>query len=296
MMIFNFLKVIPFLFFCWSSFSKESPVEADERPSDPWGQHCAGSESNTYYFQNRINDFTNRLSFLNQGGLFNSGVCWWHSRWTRISAYLLVFDPNQKRPKQSEAKDLIERVRKGFPTTIPGYRNLYEFSIDFKNEIQSELDYWQVLNGGFEFGFMDGLTGNSDEHPNYFTQTFNDLKIRTDKGQIVFQVLQFPGVTSHSWLVTSVKKNKDGYEFNVLDSNFYYPQSWKYIYPNTHFLYWGNTPFANYTSRQGLNEETILRRRIQAACSYMVLKRKKATELNFPMDLDQELKLSPLKN
>ena len=54
---------------------------------------------------NYSSETTNLMSFKNQGGLFNGGVCWWHSRFQRNIFYLSIFRPDLNKPLKSETID-----------------------------------------------------------------------------------------------------------------------------------------------------------------------------------------------
>src|SRR6476620_3641879 len=69
-----------------------------------------------------ISDVSSRVAFKNQGGFFNGGVCWWHSRLQRSSAYLVKFAPSEVRPSGPELDFILHSLRvMNKVVTIPGY-------------------------------------------------------------------------------------------------------------------------------------------------------------------------------
>jgi hypothetical protein len=230
-----------------------------------WSQHCQQVATDPGLFLKKLIKSENRLSFNNHGGLLNGGVCWWHSRLTRTSQYLAVFNPDEKPLSELEAYSQVKRLRSGKPTTFNGYKNLYEFSIAHPNAIQKNLEEWQVSNGGFQLGFLDGLTGTTTlpavEMKILMDKTFQQMKLQRP----LFQVLQLPGITAHAWLITGIQQTDKGYRFQVVDSNYSQIQTWNYQYGDSGFSY-GRLPFVNYTTYRGILEEESLSRRLTEVC------------------------------
>ena len=121
-------KLIPFVL-ALSSLTAIGAAPTADRASMAAQNFCAERSNDPHALQSLISQRDNQLGFVNQGGLFGGGVCWWHSRFTRSAAYLAVFDPSLPRPSDEDAKKIISRLRdrKGV-TLIPGFRNLFEFS------------------------------------------------------------------------------------------------------------------------------------------------------------------------
>ncbi|MGZ3789205.1 MAG: hypothetical protein ACXVLQ_11820, partial [Bacteriovorax sp.] len=64
--------------------------------------------------QDLSTESSNLMSFKNSGGVFNGGVCWWHSRFQRNIFYLSIFRPDLDRPKTTEGiKAIIHQIRLG---------------------------------------------------------------------------------------------------------------------------------------------------------------------------------------
>lgn len=174
----------------------------------------------------KIKDFsevsTNLISFKNDGGLFNGGVCWWHSRFQRNLFYTTFFRPDLKRPNKEEIKNIIKNIRNATSVTmIPGYQNVADFTAENKALIQSELNSWQLYDGVVLGGWIDGIKGDT-------TTTSENLRLMTNelndyvavKGKIAYQKLQIKGITSHAWLVVNTKVNEqNGLDIGYIDSN-----------------------------------------------------------------------------
>jgi hypothetical protein len=173
--------------------------------------------------QNLSLDSQNLMSFKNNGGLFNSGVCWWHSRFQRNIFYLSLFRPDLNKPETTvKMKELIHKIRMGTEVTIiPGFANLEEFSRDNAALIQNELNDWQLYDGVILGGWMDGLKGDSKVEPALLSKMMNDVYDYVGmQKKIAYEKLQIKGITSHAWLIVGMKKLAAGYEVGYLDSNF----------------------------------------------------------------------------
>ncbi len=210
----------------------------------------------------------NRLSFINQGGIGNEGVCWWHSRFTMSAAYSVVFKPKEPKPTVTMGRRLIRRIRKmEANVVIPGFKNLREFSSAFASELQSELDRWQLADGTW-FGWLRGITGDcvvsAAELSNIMDDTFNKVEYQK---RVVYQMLQLRGVKAHAWLVVKMKTLKEGYELTVVDSNFSAIQRWIYYRGITNFTYDNLGPFVPYSQNVTLEEEEKLRQVAKKFCS-----------------------------
>lgn len=164
---------------------------------------------------------SNLMAFKNQGGLFNGGVCWWHSRFQRNILYLSIFRPDLNRPLASEIKSLIKEIRAGEKIiTIPGFSNFAEFSEIYKKEILRELENWQLYDGVILGSWIDGLKGDTKVKPEVLQKMLETVftYVEIDK-KIAYQKLQIKGITSHAWLIVGLKKAINGYEIGLIDSN-----------------------------------------------------------------------------
>ena len=178
------------------------------------------------------NDEVNHLAFQNDGGLFNGGVCWWHSRFQRNVLYLGIFRPDLAKPTSPQAiKNLIHQIRVGDQVfNIPGYNNLEEFSKANQQFIQQELNDWQLYDGVVLGSWIDGLSGSTKVPPSELQSMMKDVfNYVSVKKKIAFEKLQLKGIASHAWLIAGIKAMPSGYELGYIDSN--YPlQSRNYSY------------------------------------------------------------------
>lgn len=161
----------------------------------------------------------NLLSFKNQGGLFDGGVCWWHSRFQRNLLYLSIFHPEKTRDKNP--RPLIKQIRLGREVVhINGFKNVEEFSTTYKKEILSELEDWQLYEGIVLSAWIQGLKGNHQISANEMQIRMNALYQYVEiLNKLAYQKLQIRGITAHAWLVTDIKKTDSGFVLGVIDSN-----------------------------------------------------------------------------
>lgn len=184
-------------------------------------EYCRNA-SNPDYFKSLFYSTQNHISFTNQGGLMNGGVCWWHSMMTRAVQYLTVYRPELPKPSRDEAAKIIQylTVNKGV-VEIPGYQNFYQFSLDHENLILSALEGWQIADGGFGLGFLRGISGSHIVEPSVLKKMMDDTyKLVKQKKQVAYQKLQIEGITAHAWLVVDMTKTNNGYTLDVVDSNY----------------------------------------------------------------------------
>jgi hypothetical protein len=104
--------------------------------------------------------------------------------------------------------------------TLNGYQNFNEFTKTHQNEIQKELNSWQLYDGVVLGGWIDGIKGDIKIPANELQQKMDELYQYVDqKKKIAYQKLQIKGITSHAWLVTNIKKTESGQDIGYLDSN-----------------------------------------------------------------------------
>lgn len=161
----------------------------------------------------------NLLSFKNQGGIFDGGVCWWHSRFQRNLLYLAIFHPEKKRDQNPQ--QLINQIRLAREIVhINGFKNVEEFSQVYKKQIITELENWQLYEGVVLSAWIQGLKGNHSIAPQEMLTRMNALySYVANNHKIAYQKLQIKGITAHAWLVTDIKKTNYGYVLGVIDSN-----------------------------------------------------------------------------
>jgi hypothetical protein len=214
----------------------------------------------------------NLMSFRNHGGLVNGGVCWWHSRFQRNALYLTYFNPHAPKPDRKTAITLIRDIRnQDGITEIPGFNNFEEFSIAFENEIQEELERWQKFES-IRFTWIRGLRGASSVSPEWMKKLMDYLyeEVVTNKN-IAFQKLQMKGVTAHAWLVVNMAKTPEGYDLDVIDSNFPDRTSfYQYREGDSHLVYPYMGQFVPYL--ENVNEMNWINETIQEECSSKVSK------------------------
>lgn len=243
------------------AYAAESAADKTAR-----AQFCDQRLSDTKSVQQLLKNHDNQMAFTNQGGIGGGGVCWWHSRYTRNAAYLVQFRPDLPRLRDEKAiKKLVGEIRKGKKiVVVPGFKNLREFSRVNYKEVLNKLEDWQETDGILHFQWLAGLSGNTKVKSDALEVKMNELYERIQKGEVVYQKLQMPGITAHAWLVVGMEKVSDGYLLEVLDSNSYRgPDVYKYTVGMESFRYYGDD-FVPYTGKS--KEERRLRRILNREC------------------------------
>lgn len=164
----------------------------------------------------------NRLSFENEGGLFGGGVCWWHSRFERSANYLADFKPDQPRPSQKQAKKIIHEImlRKRV-VVIPGYANLFAFSLDYQKLIQRQLNLWQVRDALLNQAWVKGLSGKYKTTASKLEKVMDKLYSQfQNAGSQFFIKLQIKGIIAHGMNIIKMEKTTQGYRVVTTDSNY----------------------------------------------------------------------------
>ena len=248
-------------------------------------QHLCSVINKPGYFQQKLLfDKNSRLAFRNLPGPINRGICWWHSRMTMAANYLAIFRPDiQKKPTIKEVRQILKHLRnRDRIVEIPGYQNLYEFSKDNAILFEAELNLWSLIDS-FTFKLTNGLIGSSKEDPQILSQNMDELYyLVNEEKQIVFQILQLPGLAVHSWLVVGMEINDQGYTLRVIDSNFLDVQKWNYYRGQSHLYYKFydrlpiEGPFVPYFNTDWINEEKELMSVVRQHCSRMVLTEKQS--------------------
>jgi hypothetical protein len=170
----------------------------------------------------KLKGYENRLAFSNDGGLFNAGVCWWHSRFERAAAYLAVYRPSHKKPSSRELKNILEDISHMRPVMIPGYRNLQDLSSSSENEeiIQKVLNAWQLRDGFINQAWRKGLSGRPRMEATKFKNHMKEIYLSFLKERKpYFLMLQMPGLVAHAFLLLNIRLVNKGYELQVVDSN-----------------------------------------------------------------------------
>jgi hypothetical protein len=208
-------KYLTMTFLALSSFN----IFAGTLPTTK-GEFCARFQDTTI-LSTYSSETSNLMSFKNQGGLFDGGVCWWHSRFQRNILYLSIFRPDLNKPTSPEVRALIKEIRAGESVvTIPGFANFADFSTSYSKEIIAELESWQLYDGVILGSWIDGLKGDTSVESKVLEKMMNTLfrYVEVDK-KIAYQKLQIKGITSHAWLIVGMKQGPAGFEIGLIDSN-----------------------------------------------------------------------------
>jgi hypothetical protein len=173
------------------------------------------------FVKDLTHDSANLMSFQNQGGMLGGGVCWWHSRFQRNALYLTIYQPELDRPTDTQARHIITQIKQGNRVVvIPGFNNFSEFSYEYAQEIQNELNLWQKIDGIAKFAWIKGLRGSAVLSPEKLKKDmdkiYEDVEINKN---ISYNKLQIPGIEAHAWLVVHMEKVPGGYDLEILDSN-----------------------------------------------------------------------------
>lgn len=211
----------------------------------------------------------NRMGFVNEGGLFGKGTCWWHSSLTRAAAYLAYYDPTARKPTQSEARDIIEKLSQmNEVVRIPGYQNWNHFSGAHQLLIQDKLNSWQkseALNFGWVRGTHGSAGNNARDMRQQMDALYNEVRLH---GRPVYQMLQMTGYVAHAWIVLDVEKTAQGYHFYVTDSNHEGIDKWSYTYGAPHFYYISTSveTFIPYTNSKEKGQQAMLQNAVRNFC------------------------------
>lgn len=213
---------------------------------------CSDRESSNY-IKSLAQTRKANMSFLNRGGIGNAGVCWWHSRFVRNALYLTYYRNDLQRPSERQAKKLIKKIRKGKSVVmIPGFKDFREFSREYKDLIQKQLEKWQLFDGLIAQQWVVGLSGKSEVKEEKLQSMMDDLYSYVVGGKnIAYQKLQIKGIDAHAWLVVDMKKRAYGYDLYIIDSNFYKaPIRYTYNYGDTHFTHPDYGNFVPYLEKE----------------------------------------------
>lgn len=198
-----------------SSFQLLAEVPASSRES-----FCSDRQDSNFVKDLTLNA-NNLMPFVNQGGLANAGVCWWHSRFQRNALYLTSYAPELSKPTEDEARDLVKQIRRAKNVIhIPGFENFAQFALENEALIQKELEKWQKHDGFIRFAWIKGLLGTVKNSPKKMKKLMDKIfeEVESNKN-IAYNKLQLPGIEAHAWLVVHMEKVENGYNLEILDSN-----------------------------------------------------------------------------
>lgn len=182
------------------------------------GSFC---ERNGQDITDLLADVSNRIDFKNQGGLFNGGVCWWHSRLQRSSIYLTRFAPNAPKPNASQLRQILLGLKNmNQVVVIPGYENFNSFTQENQRAVQALLDQWQREDGFLNFEWMRGLSGKSSLPPQEMEAQMQRMyRFYLQSPVPVWVMAQMKGIIAHSFLIRHMEAVPNGFELEVIDSN-----------------------------------------------------------------------------
>lgn len=162
-----------------------------------------------------------RIAFANDGGLANGGVCWWHSRLQRASAYLVRFEPETKAPTAKEVERILLRLRTMKEVvTIPGFPNFESFTRAHQKAVQSVLDGWQRIDGFLNQQWIRSISGRSKLPAEQMQARMKEI-FKTYKASPVpvWVMAQVKGITSHAFLLLEMQEEGRGFHLKAIDSN-----------------------------------------------------------------------------
>jgi len=201
-----------------AAFAGHPPAAFAAEPATSLPEVCARKAGDV---QQYAYDPASRIAVANQGGLFNDGVCWWHSRLQRSALYLATFRPDLPKASYSRGLAIInELARMDRVVVIPGYATFEAFSRDYEREIIKRLEAWQISDGFLGFRWVDGLKG----HWRLPAPTLQGIMERIHQfvaleHRVLFEKLHFDSVASHAYLVIGSRETTGGYDIDVIDSN-----------------------------------------------------------------------------
>ena len=185
------------------------------------GESFCSDRQDLNFVKNLTLNANNLMPFVNQGGLANAGVCWWHSRFQRNALYLTSYAPELSKPTEDEARDLIKQIRRAENVIrIPGFENFSQFALENEALIQKELEKWQKHDAFIRFAWVKGLMGRVKTNPKRMKKIMDKIyeDVESNKN-IAYNKLQLPGIEAHAWLVIHMEKVENGYDLEILDSN-----------------------------------------------------------------------------
>jgi hypothetical protein len=170
--------------------------------------------------QNLLSETSSRINLRNGGGLFNAGVCWWHSRLQRASLFLAQYDPSSPAPTKEEARRILNDLRSMRVVTIPGHANFHSFTTQFPDELQKILNLWQKNDGVFHFSWIRGISGTSSLSSSAMQRQMDRIfRAYLASPVPIWIMAQIKGITAHSMLIKKMEKTSQGHVLWVVDSN-----------------------------------------------------------------------------
>lgn len=163
-----------------------------------------------------------RMAFKNQGGLVNGGVCWWHARLQRSSAYLAEFKPQLPKPDLKAVKTILNDLKKMKTVVeIPGYENFNSFTQAHQKQVQNTLESWQRKDGFINQQWIRGISGKYELAPEAMKEKMAVLYAQfLSSPHPMWVMAQIKGVSSHAFLVLDIFSQPEGLDLKLIDSNY----------------------------------------------------------------------------
>ena len=227
---------------------------------------CSSFRSRPDYGIARLLDTSHRITFENEGGIRDGGVCWWRAELQRAIAYLAEMKPDQPRPTPPQVRDLLEDLRSGRRVVeIPGYETFADFSLAWRAEIQKFIEDWQKRDGFLYQRWLDGISSPRDTSPKKLQRIVDELDEATRPGDVAYVLLKLDGISSHGILITKVEGSSGGpRRITFVDMN----------KPGTRALQTTYRPgdrqisFGRFQSVPALRQENLVDRYRRAAANY----------------------------
>lgn len=210
-------------------------------------EFCAEASQDPTYFRKRALQTQNRIAFSNpkDGALdLPIGLCWWHSRLQRSLLYLATVRPLKKGEKpmtQQEINQTLNRlIAESAVVELRGYQSIYEFTQKNQKTIHAKMKSWQALEA---LNGLKGLKGkpvvSASKMAKLMDQLYQAVEIQNF---VAYEMLQYPGLMAHSWLVTHMRPIYNGsafvgYDLTTIDSNYQISTTtFSYRVGQTHFI------------------------------------------------------------
>ncbi len=163
----------------------------------------------------------NRIAFKNTGGIFDGGVCWWHSRLQRSATYLVRFAPEKAKPSTAQVNAILFSLRNmNKVVTIPGYKDFNSFTNDYQEQTQKMLNRWQRFDGVINHEWQRGISGHSSlPAADLEKQMQSVFEFYKNSPLPIWVMAQIKGISSHAFLIIDMKQVSRGFDFHVIDSN-----------------------------------------------------------------------------
>lgn len=171
--------------------------------------------------QNLLERVDTRIAFKNDGGLFNGGVCWWHSRLQRSSIYLAQYAPLESRPDLNQVRVILKHLRNmDQVVTIPGFEDFESFTRTYQKEVQKMLEDWQRSDGFANSEWRRGISGRSKLPALALSKKMKEIyQLYKDSPVPLWVMAQIKGITAHSFLILEMNEAPKGYRLRIIDSN-----------------------------------------------------------------------------